>query len=90
VAGLLRGVNAVQVALTAVLVRGLRAGQTLAAGTNDDDVWLWSLDVDSAIQRVCASTGSSLTREQWDQYVSAELPYDPPCAHPGRYGLLVH
>jgi WD40 repeat protein len=64
-------------------------GQTLAAGTDDGDVWLWNLDVDKAIQRVCVVVGS-LTRAQWDQYVSSQLPYDPPCAHPGRYGLLVH
>jgi WD40 repeat protein len=65
-------------------------GRTLAAGGADDDGWLWNLDVDNAIQRICATTGNTLTRAQWDQYVSSQLPYDPPCAHPGRYGLLVH
>ena len=64
-------------------------GHTLAAGSDDGTVRLWNLDVDDAIQRICATTSNALTPAQWKQYIP-QLPYDPPCAHPGRYGLLVH
>jgi WD40 repeat protein len=64
-----------------------RNGQTLAAGSNDHNVWLWNLNVDDAIQRICAATSNGLTPAQWNQYIP-QLPYDSPCAHPGRYGLL--
>ena len=64
-------------------------GHTLAAGSHDGTVSLWNLDVDDAIQRICATTSDALTPALWKQYIP-QLPYDPPCAHPGRYGLLVH
>ena len=52
-------------------------------------VRLWNLDIDDAIQRICATTSNTLTPAQWKQYIP-QLPYGPPCAHPGNYGLLVH
>ena len=64
-------------------------GKTLAAGSGDHEVWLWDLDVDNAIQRICATTSNTLTPAQWKQYIP-QLPYSPPCAHPGHYGLLGH
>jgi WD domain, G-beta repeat len=64
-------------------------GHILAAGTGDGTVWLWNLDVDDAIQRICATTSNTLTPARWKQYIP-QLPYHPPCAHPGRYGLLAH
>ncbi len=64
-------------------------GRTLAAGSEDGTVRVWNLDIDDAIQRICATTGDTLTLAQWKQYIP-QLPYDPPCAHPGHYGLLVH
>ncbi len=63
-------------------------GRTLVAGSGDDTVWLWDLDVDDAIQRICTMTSDTLTPARWDQYVSQQLPYAPSCAHPGRYGLM--
>jgi WD40 repeat protein len=62
--------------------------QTLAVGSDDNTAWLWNLDVDTVIQRICATTSNILTYAQWKQYLP-QLPYSPPCAHPGRYGLLV-
>ena len=64
-------------------------GKTLAAGSGDHEVWLWDLDVDDAIQRICATTSNTLTPAQWKQYIP-QLPYSPPCTHPGHYGLLGH
>jgi WD40 repeat protein len=63
-------------------------GKILAAGGPDGTVQLWNLDIDNAIQRICASTSNTLTPGRWNQYVT-ELPYDPPCAHPGHYGPLI-
>ncbi|MGH3773775.1 MAG: hypothetical protein ACRDRW_20695 [Pseudonocardiaceae bacterium] len=54
-------------------------GRTLASGSADHTVWLWEMDVDRAIQRICATTANTLTPEKWAQYVSRDLPYQPPC-----------
>jgi hypothetical protein len=36
-------------------------------------------DVDQAIQRICATTTNTLTPAKWDQDVSPDLAYHPPC-----------
>jgi WD40 repeat protein len=54
-------------------------GQTLVTGSTDHTVRLWGMNVDQAIQRICATTANTLTHEMWDQYVSPDLPYRPPC-----------
>jgi hypothetical protein len=62
-------------------------GKTLATGSGDNTVWLWNLDVDTAIQRICATMSNILTYTKWKQYLP-QLPYQPACARPGHYGLL--
>jgi WD40 repeat protein len=64
-------------------------GKILAAGSDDSTAQMWNLDVDDAIQRICATTSNILTPAQWKLHLP-QLPYSPPCAHPGRYGLLAH
>ncbi|MGH3772004.1 MAG: toll/interleukin-1 receptor domain-containing protein [Pseudonocardiaceae bacterium] len=54
-------------------------GRTLASASNDQTVRLWTMNVDQAIQRICATTRNTLTRENWERYVSRDLPYNPPC-----------
>ncbi|MEO7193462.1 MAG: hypothetical protein ABIZ05_01355, partial [Pseudonocardiaceae bacterium] len=54
-------------------------GRTLASGGDDGTVRLWEINVDQAIQRICATTRNAITHEKWDQYVSKDLPYHPPC-----------
>ncbi len=54
-------------------------GHTLASGSRDQTVRLWEMNVDQAIQRICATTRNTLTPEKWEQYVSKDLPYHPPC-----------
>ncbi|MBV9143401.1 MAG: WD40 repeat domain-containing protein [Pseudonocardiales bacterium] len=54
-------------------------GRTLASGGDDGTVRLWEMDVDQAIKRICATTRNTLTLEKWEQYVSKDLPYHPPC-----------
>ncbi|MGH3838532.1 MAG: WD40 repeat domain-containing protein [Pseudonocardiaceae bacterium] len=53
-------------------------GRTLASG-GDQSVHLWGMNVDHAIQRICATTTNVLTPAKWEQYVSKDLPYRPPC-----------
>ncbi|MGH3720885.1 MAG: hypothetical protein ACRDRI_18960 [Pseudonocardiaceae bacterium] len=54
-------------------------GRTLATGSYDRTVRLWGMNVDQAIQRICATTTDTLTPAKWAQYVSPDLPYHPPC-----------
>ncbi|MGH3976660.1 MAG: hypothetical protein ACRDS9_25570 [Pseudonocardiaceae bacterium] len=54
-------------------------GRTLATGSADHTIRLWEMNVDQAIQRICATTANTLTPAKWDQYVSPDLPYRPPC-----------
>ena len=54
-------------------------GRTLATGSDDQTVRLWTMNVDQAIHRICATTANILTPAKWEQYVSADLPYHPPC-----------
>jgi WD40 repeat protein len=54
-------------------------GHTLATGSADRTVRLWGLNVDQAIRRICATTTNTLTPQVWTQYVSPDLPYQPPC-----------
>jgi WD40 repeat protein len=54
-------------------------GQTLASAGRDPTVRLWAMNVDHAIQRICATTTNTLSPATWAQYVSPDLPYHPPC-----------
>jgi len=54
-------------------------GHTLASGSNDGTARLWSLNVQYAINRICAATGG-LKPGQWDQYIR-QLRYQATCGH---------
>jgi WD40 repeat protein len=54
-------------------------GHTLASGSSDQTVRLWGMNLDQAIQQICATTANTLTPTKWEQYVSKDLPYRPPC-----------
>jgi WD40 repeat protein len=54
-------------------------GHTLASGSADQTVRLWEMSVDQASQRICATTTNTLTPAKWEQYVSTDQPYHPPC-----------
>lgn len=43
-------------------------GHTLAGGSTDGTIRLWSLDVEQAIDRICATSGN-LTLQQWARYI---------------------
>ena len=55
------------------------AGNTLASGSLDGTIRLWNLNVQYAIQRICATAGG-LTPRQWSQYIP-QLRYQPSCGH---------
>jgi WD40 repeat protein len=54
-------------------------GDTLASGSGDGTVRLWNMNVDDAIERICA-TAADLTPQQWQTYIS-QLSYQSPCPH---------
>ena len=54
-------------------------GHTLASGSDDGTTRLWNPNVQSAINRICATAGG-LTPQQWDEYIP-QLGYQPICAH---------
>jgi WD40 repeat protein/transcriptional regulator with XRE-family HTH domain len=54
-------------------------GHTLAIGNSDGTIRLWNLDVQYAIDRICATAGG-LTPQQWHEYIP-QLRYQPPCGH---------
>jgi WD40 repeat protein len=52
-------------------------GHTLAIGNADGTAWPWNLNVQYAIQRICATAGG-LTPRQWNEYIP-QLQYQPSC-----------
>ena len=54
-------------------------GRTLVSVSADRTMRLWVMDVDQAIERICTTTRDTLTPAKWEQYVSRDLPYRPPC-----------
>jgi WD40 repeat protein/transcriptional regulator with XRE-family HTH domain len=56
-------------------------GHTLASGSDDGTTRLWNLNVNYAINRICAAVGG-LTPRQWNEYIP-RLPYRPTCVQQG-------
>jgi WD40 repeat protein len=53
-------------------------GRTLATASDDHTVQLSGMDVDQAIQRICATTAGTLDPQRWRQYIP-EAAFAPPC-----------
>ena len=51
-------------------------GHTLASGSVDGTTRLWNLNVQYAIDQICATAGG-LTPQQWNEYI--QLRYQPTC-----------
>jgi hypothetical protein len=50
----------------------------LGVSSGADTIRIWDLDVDRAVDRICAMTRGVLTPDTWRAYLS-RLSYDPPC-----------
>jgi WD40 repeat protein len=57
-------------------------GHTLLSASRDATVRIWHPSVAAAITRICSSTSNTFSEQQWDQYVSPDLRYQPPCPEP--------
>ena len=53
-------------------------GNMLAAGSDDQVVRMWNLNLNQAIQRICATTRNSIVHQQWREYLS-QIEFTPPC-----------
>ncbi|MEC3913188.1 WD40 repeat domain-containing protein [Nocardia sp. CDC160] len=53
-------------------------GQHVVSGSSDGTIHLWDLDVQHAVDRVCAVTGNMWTEDLWHRYLP-QLRYAPPC-----------
>ncbi|WP_405818326.1 hypothetical protein OG241_25835 [Streptomyces sp. NBC_01390] len=53
-------------------------GDFVGVSSGADTVRLWNLDVDTAVEHICATTRGVLTAERWHEYLP-QLPYEPPC-----------
>lgn len=54
-------------------------GDSFATLSNNGSVYLWKLNPESAVSRICADTGNVLNPSVWRQYLPG-VPYQPPCA----------
>ncbi|WP_416981289.1 NACHT and WD repeat domain-containing protein [Streptomyces sp. T028] len=50
----------------------------LLTAVDDHGIWLWDLDIDRAVDRICSATGDTLSPRQWKQHI-AGVDYQPPC-----------
>ncbi len=71
-------------------------GHTLASGSDNGTTQLWNLNVDQAIDRICATTSYNLTPQQWTRYIpNCRMTHHaarrkPPCPRsPRRSHMLV-
>ncbi|MGW3647835.1 nSTAND1 domain-containing NTPase [Streptomyces sp. NPDC000878] len=53
-------------------------GGIVGVSSGVDTVRLWSLDVDKAVDHICATTRGVLTADRWHEYLP-RLSYKPPC-----------
>ncbi|UJW29865.1 hypothetical protein L3Q67_32215 [Saccharothrix sp. AJ9571] len=54
-------------------------GALLAGGNRDGTVRLWPTDPETALRRLCATTGAGITAEEWNQFIP-DAPHTPPCS----------
>jgi WD40 repeat protein len=54
-------------------------GTTLASASYDGTMRLWEMRVESWIARACRIVGRNLTQDEWNQFVSPDLPYHRTC-----------
>ncbi|MBO0872131.1 MAG: hypothetical protein J2P19_01940 [Pseudonocardia sp.] len=52
----------------------------LASTGRDRTIWIWDLNVDHAIQRICATTSNILTPEIWRRFISSDQEYRYHCS----------
>jgi WD40 repeat protein len=56
-------------------------GTLLAAATNGD-MQIWDVDIERLLGQLCAAS-ETISKAQWQEYLPADIPYDPPCSGRG-------
>ena len=55
------------------------SGGIVAVADGVDRVELWDTSPASLVQQMCRGAGTPITPAQWQTYIGAAAPYDPPC-----------
>ena len=59
-------------------------GRTIVTATSGGQVFLWSLDTETAIDRSCSTAGHDLSPEDWTRLVGGDAPADLRCRRQSR------
>ncbi|MDH3683572.1 MAG: hypothetical protein OEV40_26940 [Acidimicrobiia bacterium] len=63
-----------------IVTHGADVGPTLQLITRvDQHAVVWNFDIDTWPEVGCRAAGRNLTREEWDQFGSADIAYQPTC-----------
>ncbi|NNH71974.1 hypothetical protein HLB23_19290 [Nocardia uniformis] len=54
-------------------------GRSAIGSDSNSGLRMWDLDVQRAVDRICAVTGGGWSEELWQRYLPAGIGYNPPC-----------
>jgi WD40 repeat protein len=54
-------------------------GQRLASGSDDGTIHIWIASTETLADMVCEKVRRNLTFDEWNQFIGADIPYEPAC-----------